>query len=227
MLPDALGNAAHPHLLIGSGKEGKIYLIDRDNMGKFSTTDNVVEEQAEVSGVLNEPAYFNNTIYYTPGYGGSAVTFSIANGSAFFGVTATHSTPDGFGNLVGSPTISANGTTNAIMWDTDTGSNSLRVQRIEPDGTLDEQPGHGEYDSRQHPQVHRTDRGRRPSICRDQHFVGDLRPADCSHVRTERSEQSGGHRAFVQVGQCHVAGQFEQRGLFQRPTIDQRRRSVR
>ena len=83
VLPDALGNATHPHLLIGSGKEGKIYLIDRDNMGKFfRRRDHVVEEQAELSGVLNEPAYFNNTIYYTPGYGGSAVTYSIANGSA-------------------------------------------------------------------------------------------------------------------------------------------------
>ena len=132
VLPDALGNVAHPHLLIGSGKEGKIYLIDRDNMGKFAVTDNVVEEQAELSGVLNEPAYFNNTIYYVPGYGGSAVTYSIANGSAFFSVAATHSTPDGFGNLVGSPTISANGTTNAIMWATDTGSNSLRAYNASP-----------------------------------------------------------------------------------------------
>src|SRR5205809_6114379 len=26
VLPDAVGSAAHPHLLIGSGKEGRIYL---------------------------------------------------------------------------------------------------------------------------------------------------------------------------------------------------------
>jgi fibronectin type 3 domain-containing protein len=132
ILPDSVGNAAHPHLLIGSGKEGKIYLIDRDNMGKFDpnnvVTDHVVEEQKELSGVLNAAAYFNNTIYYVPGYGGSAATFSIANGSAAYSTTATHTTVDGFGNLSGSPTISANGTTNAIMWALNAnGDNTLRA----------------------------------------------------------------------------------------------------
>ncbi|MGA7413949.1 MAG: hypothetical protein WBW33_25960, partial [Bryobacteraceae bacterium] len=72
ILPDSVGSAAHPHLLIGTGKEGKIYLIDRDNMGKFDpnnvVTDAVVEEQHELSGDLNAAAYFNNTIYYVPGY---------------------------------------------------------------------------------------------------------------------------------------------------------------
>jgi len=36
ILPDSAGSAAHPHLLIGAGKDGNIYLVDRDNMGKFS-----------------------------------------------------------------------------------------------------------------------------------------------------------------------------------------------
>ena len=45
LLPDSAGDAAHPHLLIGAGKEGKIYLIDRDNMGHFDpNTDHVVQE---------------------------------------------------------------------------------------------------------------------------------------------------------------------------------------
>src|SRR5262249_56426293 len=45
VLPDSVGSAAHPHLLVGSGKEGRIYLIDRDNMGHFDpNTDHVVEE---------------------------------------------------------------------------------------------------------------------------------------------------------------------------------------
>jgi hypothetical protein len=34
LLPDAVGNAWHPHLMVAAGKSGKIYLIDRDNMGK-------------------------------------------------------------------------------------------------------------------------------------------------------------------------------------------------
>ena len=139
ILPDSVGttaapfSTAHPQrLLIGTGKEGKIYLIDRENMGKFDqnnlATDTVVEEQHELSGDLNAAAYFNNTIYYVPGYSNdTAKTFSIANGSSMYSTSPTHTTPDGFGYLPGSPTISANGTSNAIMWATDTGSNTLRA----------------------------------------------------------------------------------------------------
>src|ERR1019366_7878556 len=35
LLPDAAGSAAHPHLMVGAGKEGRIYLLDRDNLGKL------------------------------------------------------------------------------------------------------------------------------------------------------------------------------------------------
>ncbi len=41
LLPDAVGSVAHPHLIVGAGKEGKIHLVDRDNMGHYnSATDN-------------------------------------------------------------------------------------------------------------------------------------------------------------------------------------------
>src|SRR4029077_6167786 len=35
LLPDSAGSAAHPHLMVGGGKQGTLYLVDRDNMGKF------------------------------------------------------------------------------------------------------------------------------------------------------------------------------------------------
>src|SRR5262249_61858106 len=37
LLPDAVGSAAHPHLIVETGKTGRMYLIDRDNMGKNNT----------------------------------------------------------------------------------------------------------------------------------------------------------------------------------------------
>jgi hypothetical protein len=47
LLPDSVGSSTHTQLLVGAGKEGKIYLIDRNKMGGFSpNTDYVVEEQA-------------------------------------------------------------------------------------------------------------------------------------------------------------------------------------
>ena len=35
LLPDAVGDRAHPHLLVSGSKEGRIYVLDRDNMGHF------------------------------------------------------------------------------------------------------------------------------------------------------------------------------------------------
>ncbi len=39
ILPDQPG-LAHPHLIVGAGKDTNIYLVDRDNMGKFETDGN-------------------------------------------------------------------------------------------------------------------------------------------------------------------------------------------
>ena len=66
------------------GKEGKIYLVDRDNMGRFNAgSDTNVQSLANaVGGVRSSPAYFNNQIYYQ---GSSDVmrAFLITNGMNF------------------------------------------------------------------------------------------------------------------------------------------------
>lgn len=132
LLPDAVGSTDHPHLLVGSGKEGKIYLIDRDNMGKFDpNTDHVVQEQGgTLSGVLNTPSlFFDGTtyrLYFVPGYNNDrAKSYVIANGA--FSTAPTSQSGDTYGYLPGSASISANGTANGIVWAIDTGSNTLRA----------------------------------------------------------------------------------------------------
>jgi hypothetical protein len=127
ILPDSVGSAAHPHLLVGSGKEGKIYLIDRDDMGKFDpTTDHVVQEQANaISGSLGVPAFFNNTIYYVGGYGGTAKTFSISNGQ--FSTTPTTQSANTFAFPGSTPSITANGSANGVVWTIDRLTNQLRA----------------------------------------------------------------------------------------------------
>src|SRR5262249_12390765 len=84
LLPDSVGSAQHPHLLVGGGKEGVIYLLDRDNMGHYNPVDDSQIVQsfrvAEVySGAYGAAAYFNNLIYY--GCSGDYLkAYSIANG---------------------------------------------------------------------------------------------------------------------------------------------------
>ena len=70
LLPDLKDNSGKTwHLALGAGKDGNIYVVDRDSMGKFNPNANNIHQQ--LSGVLSGgiwsmPAYFNNTVYYGP-----------------------------------------------------------------------------------------------------------------------------------------------------------------
>ena len=56
-------------LLVQSGKEGTIYLLDTSNLGKYNATDKAVQELNYVmGGIWGGPAYFNNTVYFGPIY---------------------------------------------------------------------------------------------------------------------------------------------------------------
>jgi fibronectin type 3 domain-containing protein len=135
LLPDSAGIAGHPHLMIAGGKQGEIYLIDRDNMGHFDpTADHVVDAVPNASGTLTAPqlvngllstaAYFNGHVYIVSGYGSVAKEIAInSNGT----LTAISQTTNSFGSLPGSPSISASGSTNGIVWIVDRLNNELHA----------------------------------------------------------------------------------------------------
>jgi hypothetical protein len=134
LLPDAAGDSAHPHLLAIAGKQNTIYLLDRDNLGKFS-----VNKSSEITQIVEEipskelgrpvfatPAYFNQQIYYVSqeGFGKS---FSVPNGQAHINPIPASVSPDSYGHHSATPSISANGTTNGIVWTTNWATNELRA----------------------------------------------------------------------------------------------------
>jgi len=121
LLPDSVGSAAHPHLMIGAGKEGTFYLVDRDNLGRFSSTTNSIVQTAEnvMSGTWGTPAYFNHWIY-NQSEGDVLRAFSITNG-VMSSSPVSQSTVS-IGGTGYAPTISANGTSNAIVWVIDAGA---------------------------------------------------------------------------------------------------------
>ena len=68
LLPDAAGSSAHRRLLISAGKEGRIYLLDRDQMGHFNAAgDGQIVQSLEgaIGPLYGGPAYFNNTVYFS------------------------------------------------------------------------------------------------------------------------------------------------------------------
>lgn len=82
LLPDQPG--AHPHLLVGAGKEGRIYLVDRDKMGGYNTNmDNVVQTiPGDLAyGSYDTPAFFNNNVYYL-GSGSQLKAFTLGTTTA-------------------------------------------------------------------------------------------------------------------------------------------------
>jgi fibronectin type 3 domain-containing protein len=126
VLPDSVGTVTHPHLLIGSGKEGVIYLLDRDNMGKFGLSNNIVQNTAnQLSGSLDTAAYYNGRIYYVEGYGGIAKTFTISNGT--ISTTPETKSADSYAFAGSTPSVSANNNSDGIVWDIDRGTNQLRA----------------------------------------------------------------------------------------------------
>jgi hypothetical protein len=123
VLPDQPG--PHPHLLIAAGKEGTIYLVDRDHLGGFNPTyDDVV--QTIVNGVglpvnswhdyygcFDTPAYFNSRVYFI-GVGDVPKAYQLTDGVLSGAPVSTGTTPYGYGGATVS--ISANGTSNGILW---------------------------------------------------------------------------------------------------------------
>lgn len=116
VLPDlSYGTANTLNLAVGAGKDGNIYVVNRNNMGKFSlSANNVYQELAGAvpNGVWGVPAYFNNTVYYCD-VNGTLKSFSIANGK--LSTTPVH-TGASFTYPGVLPSVSANGTSNGIVW---------------------------------------------------------------------------------------------------------------
>ena len=115
LLPDSAGSALHPHLLVGCGKEGKIYLLDRDNLGHYNAASDsqiVQELPGAVGGVWSSGAYFNNYIYYL-GTGDVLKAFKLVNGKL---VSTPSSQSKTAFSASATPAISANGTNDAIVW---------------------------------------------------------------------------------------------------------------
>jgi len=136
LLPDAAGSATHPHLLVGSGKDGELYLVDRDNMGHYNGSYNNPNSQIVqwipnavgthplsptqnplpyVDDFFSTPAYWQNRLYFC-GVDDSCKAFNISN--ALVGTTAASHGPTTYAYPGGQPVISASSSaaTSAILW---------------------------------------------------------------------------------------------------------------
>jgi hypothetical protein len=126
LLPDLKDSAGGTHqLAVGIGKDENIYVVDRNNMGKFNSSKNAIYQQ--ISGILpdaydSSPIYFNNTVYLG-GITNTIMAFPIAN--AKLATTPSSQTSNKFGYPGAMPVISASGTSNAIVWAVENATNGV------------------------------------------------------------------------------------------------------
>jgi outer membrane protein assembly factor BamB len=117
LLPDVTDSGGVVrHLAVGAGKDGNLYVVSRDSLGKFSSSGNNIWQQLPgvlSGGIFSTPAYFNGAVYYGP-VGAALMAFTVKNAQLSSAASAT--TGNIFGYPGTSPAVSANGSSDGIIW---------------------------------------------------------------------------------------------------------------
>jgi uncharacterized protein (TIGR03437 family) len=119
LLPDVAGASALSHLLVTGSKEGRLYVVDRDNMGHFQagSDSQIIQSLPSAGGaVFGIPVYFNNTVYFAA-RDDAIKAFSLVNGLLSQQPISQSVGP--YPYLGSVPSISANGSTDSILWTVD------------------------------------------------------------------------------------------------------------
>ena len=144
LLPDSMGTASHPHLLVVGDKYGVIYVLDRDNLGGRSP-DQATEKTHVVSEISGDNRFSHPAVW--PGDGGYVlITGNSAHLRAYRidgtgAISVAGSAANGTGYGAGSPLVTSNGTTSgsAVAWITNSTGNELEAYDPVPhSGTLTE-----------------------------------------------------------------------------------------
>jgi hypothetical protein len=112
LLPKQSGK--HPDEMIGADKTGSMFVLDRDNMGKFHSNSNDVVQQLQGAkrGYWSSPAYWQQTVYYS-GRGDYLSMYSVSKGLLSSKPVSTAPTRSASGST---PSASSNGQENGIVW---------------------------------------------------------------------------------------------------------------
>jgi len=118
VLPTMKDSNGNPHeLAIGAGKDSNIYIVDRTNMGKFNpNNDNAIYQEIDGAlsgGAWSAPAYYEGNIYYGP-VNNNLLQFKFTD--AKLSTSPVSSSTASFPYPGSTPSISANGSQNGIVW---------------------------------------------------------------------------------------------------------------
>jgi hypothetical protein len=114
-------SASVPRLLVGGGKEGKLYVLNRDNLGG-SGDSNAVQSFSLGNGIFSTAAFWQNTLYIAP-VQGHLLAFTLNSTSGTFTTAPSSQSSGTYGFPGATPSISSQGTSNGIVW---------TIERLDP-----------------------------------------------------------------------------------------------
>lgn len=120
------GSSSDPHITLGGGKDGNIFVVNRDSMGGFNDSSNKVLQTVhtgtqQYNNIFDTPVYWNGNIFY---HSNADVlrAFSWNAGAAAgqqLSAQPTSSASVVYNMHGATPSLSANGSNNGIVWDID------------------------------------------------------------------------------------------------------------
>jgi hypothetical protein len=113
-LDNGKGTGTPVSLVVGAGKDHNIYVLDTTNLGKFNPSKDSIYQLlsgALPGGAWSSPAWFNGNLYYG-GVGDNLKAFAFTGGAFSLAAHSANTFP--YPGVT--PSISANGTNNGIVW---------------------------------------------------------------------------------------------------------------
>lgn len=127
-----------PHIMIGAGKEGRIYVVNRDNMGHFDSACDcqIVQSIANAVGVpvngsdlqrnYSTPPYWNGNVYFS-GTNDSVKRFHLNTSTSMLTTTPSDHSPTTYAFPGSNVVVSANGNGSGILWAVERGAKVLHA----------------------------------------------------------------------------------------------------
>ncbi|MBT1001677.1 choice-of-anchor D domain-containing protein [Paenarthrobacter sp. DKR-5] len=149
-IPDGYGTTAHPHLMVQAGKDGHVYLLDRDSLGGMAQgpggTDAILDTAGPYNGVWGRPAFLGTSsggyLYDVESYGYLRAFKLVPSSTGGVSLSAVATSSGTFGYTSGAPVVTSSGTdaSTALVWvvyaSGSTGTSAeLRAYNALPDST--------------------------------------------------------------------------------------------
>jgi hypothetical protein len=110
------------HLVIGGGKDGFLYLLNRDAMGGLDPSNSSAWQRINFGSPIFATGAFWNGTFFLAGVGGPLQSYSFNTATGKFDPSIVPQSPGTFGFPGSTPSVSSTGTTNGIVWALENGN---------------------------------------------------------------------------------------------------------